>query len=167
MKVNTIKETVERILRTEYIAEDGTVFYDAEECREYERSALFVVSNRLKRLARKKISQYDLNSAYCEDDELEIFDVQTKEDLENLCRYLYLKASKNGASDNDIKCCLSDPNRLNYTFEGVTFGHEVMVFWNYEGTWFWFYKDGSLNGYFEWMKESYNRLVTPEESEEV
>lgn len=38
MKVNEIRktETIEKLVRTEYIAEDGTVFSNEEECKKYE-----------------------------------------------------------------------------------------------------------------------------------
>ena len=52
MKVNEIRktETIEKLVRTEYIAEDGTVFRSEEECKKYEESALFAISKELKRL---------------------------------------------------------------------------------------------------------------------
>ena len=56
MKVNEIRktETIEKLVRTEYIAEDGTVFRSEEECKKYEESALFAISKELKRLDNKK-----------------------------------------------------------------------------------------------------------------
>ena len=166
MKKNEIKKTIEQVVRVEYIAEDGTVFYSEGECAEYEESALFVVSNQLKRLSKKHTSIYDLNQDGCEENELEIFDIQTKEDLENLKRYLYLKLSKNGASETTIKSVFEDgESRKDYVFGGVTCGHEVMVFWSYDGDWAWTYKDGSLNGYFEWLRGQYDKITTPEEPE--
>lgn len=55
MKVNEIRkiETIEKLVRTEYIAEDGTVFSNEEECKKYEESALFAVSKELKRMGNK------------------------------------------------------------------------------------------------------------------
>ena len=44
MKTNEIKRTIEEVVCVEYIAEDGQVFYDKEECKKYEESALFAVS---------------------------------------------------------------------------------------------------------------------------
>ena len=166
MKKNEIKKTIEQVVRVEYIAEDGTVFYSESECAEYEESALFVVSNQLKRLSKKHTSIYDLNQDGCEENELEIFDIQTKEDLENLKRYLYLKLSKNGANETTIKSVFEDgESRKDYVFGGVTCGHEVMVFWSYDGDWAWTYKDGSLNGYFEWLRGQYDKIITPENPE--
>lgn len=166
MKKNEIKKTIEQVVRVEYIAEDGAVFYSESECAEYEESALFAVSKNLKKLSKSKTSVYDLNQDGCEECELEIFDIQTPEDLENLRRYLYLKLSRNGASESTIKSVFEDgENRKDYVFGGVTCGHEVMVFWSYDGDWAWTYKDGSLNGYFEWLRGQYDKITTPEEPE--
>lgn len=56
MRVNEVRktETIEKLVRIEYIAEDGTVFRSEEECKKYEESALFVISKELKRLDNKE-----------------------------------------------------------------------------------------------------------------
>ena len=169
MRKNEIKKTVEEIIGVEYIAEDGTVFNTVEECEKYEKSALFVVSNKLKRLNTKETYINDFNDEGSCDCELEIFDVQTEEDLNNLRRYLYLKAITNGATEKGIKDAFTsdDGKRENYVFDNVTIGHEVLVFWSYDKDWFWVYKDGSLNGYFESLKERYDKIVTPKEDKQV
>ena len=164
MRKNEIKRTEEVVVRVDYIAEDGTVFYNEEECKKYEDSALFSVSSKLKRLTNKWTSQYSLIEDN-DESELEIFDVQTEEDLENLRRYLYLKATKNGASENYIKDAFTSPDgtRKDYVFDGVTIGHEVLIFWGYDGDWFWVYGDGSLEGYFNWRRDKYTKIITPVE----
>lgn len=166
MRKNEIKETIEKVVRVEYVAEDGTAFYDEEECKKYEESALFAVSNKLKRMTTTYTSHYCLTENN-DEEELEIFDVQTEEDLENLRRYLYLKAMKNGASEKYVKDCFTSENgqRENYVFDRVTIGHEVLIFWSYDGDWFWVYNDGSLNGYFEWLRSIFNKIVAPKETE--
>ena len=166
MKKNEIKRTIEEVVRVEYIAEDGTVFNDAAEARKYEESALFVVSNKLKRLTNKQTSIYDLFEEGSDECTLEIFDIQTEGDLDNLRRYLYLKAMKNGASDNSIKDCFTSSDgikRKDFVFDIVTIGHEVLIFWSYDEDWFWTYKDGSLDGYFSWIKDKYIKITTPKE----
>ena len=169
MRKNEIKKTVEEIVGVEYIAEDGTTFNNKEECEKYEESALFVVSNKLKRLNTKETYINDFNDEGSCDCELEIFDIQTEEDLNNLRRYLYLKAITNGATEKDIKDAFTsdDGKRENYVFDNVTIGHEVLVFWSYDKDWFWVYKDGSLNGYFELLKERYDKIVTSKDDEQV
>lgn len=164
MKKNEIKKTIEQVIRVEYIAEDGMIFYDEAECKKYEESALFAVSKKLKRLSDVTTTPYDLLEEGSDEASLEIFDVQTEEDLENLRRYLYLTLVKNGASENNIKSCFTDDNRKNFVFDGVTCGHEVMIFWGYDEDWFWVYKDGSLEGYFSWLREKYTKIVTPKEN---
>ena len=166
MKKNEIKRTIEEVVRVEYIAEDGQVFHDEAECKKYEESALFAVSRKLKKLNKEWAGIYELIENGCEEDELEIFDVQTEEDLDNLRRYLYLKAMKNGARDQDVKECFTseDGKRANFVFDGVTIGHEVLIFWSYDNNWFWVYKDGSLEGYFSWIKDKYNKIIATEEN---
>lgn len=166
MKKNEIKKTIEQVIRVEYITEDGQVFYDEAEAKKYEESALFAVSKKLKKLNINGASVYDFLENGSEEEELEIFDVQTQEDLENLKRYLYLKLTKNGASENSIKECFTSENgsRKDFVFDGVTIGHEVLVFWGYDQDWCWTYKDGSLDGYFAWLKDKYTKIVTPKEN---
>lgn len=148
MTVKEIKKTVEQVVRTEYVAVDGEVFYNEEECKKYEESALFAVSKSLKRLA--KTSHYALIEQD-EDCELEVFDIQTEEDLQMLRQYLYLRCySKN---DVDSIC------------KQITVGHEVLIFWAYDGDYFWVIKDGSINGYCDWIKENYASIVASKEPE--
>ena len=169
MRKNEIKKTVEEIVGVEYIAEDGTIFNNKEECEKYEKSALFVVSNKLKRLNTKETYINDFNDEGSCDCELEIFDIQTEEDLNNLRRYLYLKAITNGATEKGIKDAFTseDGKRENFVFDNVTIGHEVLVFWSYDKDWFWVYKDGGLNRYFEFLKERYDKIVAPKEDKQV
>lgn len=169
MKKNEIKRTVEELVRVEYIAEDGTVFSNEQECKQYEDSAMFVVKSKLKKLTKEWTSEYAFLEAGSDENELEIFDVQTQEDLDNLKRYLYLKAIKNGASDKGIQDAFVsvDGKRKNFVFENVTYGHEVMVFWSYDNDWFWVYGDGSLDGYCQWIKEKYAKIIAPKTKEEV
>ena len=165
MKRNEIKRTEEVVVRVEYVAEDGTVFHNQEECEKYEESALFSVSSKLKRLNKKWISQENLFGNCRDEEKIEIFDVQTEEDLENLRRYLYLSLTKYGASESSIQDCFTSTNeyRKDYVFENVTIGHEVIIFWGYDCDWFWVYKDGSLDGYFNWVREKYAKILAPEE----
>lgn len=166
MKKHEIKEIVEQVIEVQYIAEDGQVFANEEECRKYEESALFAVSSKLKRLTTEYTTMYQLYEDGSDDCELEIFDVQTESDLENLKRYLYLKSIQNGANDERIKSCFTsiDGQRSDFVFDNVTAGHEVLVFWGYDNDWFWVHKDGSLEGYFSWIRDRYNKIITPKEN---
>lgn len=167
MRVNEVRktETIEKLVRTEYIAEDGTVFRSEEECKKYEESALFAISKELKRLTKDNTSQSEINDNFSYDDTVEIFDVQTERDLENLRRYLYLKARNNGASESSVNDCFksTDGKRNNYVFSNVTYGHEVMIFWDYEEQWFWVYGDGSIEAFCNSHKDRITKLITPKE----
>jgi hypothetical protein len=127
---------------------------------------LFAVSKRLKKLSMVGTSIYDFIEEGSEECGLEIFDVQTEEDLENLRRYLYLTLTKNGAGESSIMDCFTakSEHRKDFVFDGVTCGHEVMIFWSYDEDWFWVYKDGSLEGYFGWLRDKYTKLITPKEN---
>ncbi|WP_346991261.1 hypothetical protein [Agathobacter rectalis] len=169
MRVNEVKQTktIEELVRTEYIAEDGVTFSNEEECKKYEESALFAISKELKRLTKDNTSQYEINDNFSCNNAVEIFDIQTERDLENLRRYLYLKMRKNKASEADVKECFTskDGKRNKYVFDNVTVGHEVMIFWSYDEDWFWVYNDGSINGYCDFFRENIEKLIAPEKAD--
>lgn len=169
MKTNEIKKMVEQVVRTEYVAEDGTVFYDKEECEIYEKSALYAINSKLKRLCGNGVSQADLFDLSYDDDIVEIFDVQTEEDLYNLRRYLYLTLIKYN-NDEAAKKALTPPKDSNLNtataLYNITAGHEVIILWSYERDYAWTYGDGSLNGYFDYMKKKYALIIAPEKVKE-
>lgn len=163
MKIKEVKQMVEQVIRTEYYAEDGTYFRSKEECEKYEESALFAVSKQLKRIDCGIRSHYDIDDGCSDECLVEVFDIQTEKDLEMLRRYLYLKASSNGASEKSINGCMTSINecRKDFVFENVTYGHEVIVFWSYDVDWFWTYGDGSINGYADYFRNRLNKLIYP------
>ena len=120
----------------------------------------------MKRLSNN-LTKYDINDNLSEDCDVEIFDIQTDKDLENLKRYLYLKAQKNGATETSIKECITSENgnRKDYVVDNVTIGHEVIIFCDYDKSWFWVYKDGSINGYVEFFREKITKLITSNKEE--
>jgi len=156
MKVNEIRktETIEKLVRTEYIAEDGTVFRSEEECKKYEESALFAISKELKRLDNKKngASEYDIYDC-SEEDLVEIFNAETERDIENIRRYVYLKALSNSSyvSKSDVDL----PN--------ITLGHEVIVHWNYDQDECWTIGDGSIDAFCNYIKNNLIGLITPKD----
>lgn len=137
MKVNEIKETkiIEELVRTEYIAEDGTVFRDKEECEKYEKSALFAVSQKLKRIGHG--SHEDVWAEACTDNKVEIFNAETEEDIENIKRYAYLVISANSSYITENSRLLPD----------ITAGHEVIILWNYDKDYCWTHGDGSAEAF--------------------
>ena len=159
MKINEIKRTVEQVVRVEYVAEDGEVFRSEEECKKYEESALFAVSKQLKKLHTKHLSIYDLMEEGSEECEVEIFDIQTDNDLENLRRYLYIKLSKKYRDTKRVE-------DLFVNFDGITMGHEVIIWWSYDGDCFWKYGDGSIDGYLSYLRDKITKLITPKKEGE-
>lgn len=157
MKVNEVRktETIEKLVKIEYIAEDGTIFYNEEECKKYEESALFAVSKQLKRLDKKKngASEYDIYDECSDECLVEIFNAETERDLENIRRYIYLKvASRFGkVNEHDVEL----PN--------ITAGHEVIVHWNYDEDGVWTIGDGSINAFCDYIRGNLMRLITPKE----
>ena len=171
MTVKEIKKTQEVVVRTEYVANDGEIFHNEAECKKYEESALFVVSNKLKRIKKKngrEFSQYDFNEEYSDEYIVDVFNIENQTDLDNLAMYLKLFMAKNGASEKAIADCFKADvtNRTNFVFERLTVGHEVLIFWNYDMDWFWVYGDGSINAYFEYFKNKITNLIYPEKETE-
>ena len=157
MKVNEIKETktVEEVVRVEYIAEDGQIFRSEEECKKYEESALFAISKELKRLDNNKngASEYDIYDECCDDRLVEIFNAETERDIENIRRYVYLKALSNSsyARKEDVDL----PN--------ITAGHEVIIHWNYDEDSCWTIGNGSIDAFCDYIRGNLMSLITPKE----
>ena len=165
MTINEIKETKEVIVKTEYVAEDGKIFRDEEQCKKYEESAMFAIAKQLKKIA--DITEYDLYEAGSDENEVEVFDIQTPEDLILLKRYLYLKLTANGVEEKNFKDCFeSTENRKGYSFDGVTYGHEVIVNWTYDKDWFWIYNDGSIEGFVKNIRDRVTKRIFPPKTTE-
>lgn len=170
MKTSEIKETREVVVRTEYVAEDGEIFYNADECKKYEESALFVVLNKLKKIRKENgrdFSMYDFNEECSDEYVVDVFRIENQDDLDNLAMYLKLLMTKNGATERSITDCFkaNNANETNHVFEGITVGHEVLIFWNYDMDYFWVYGDGSIYDYFKYFKEKVTKLIYHEHKE--
>lgn len=156
MKINEIRktETIEKLVRTEYIAEDGTVFSNEEECKKYEESALFAISKELKRLDNKKngASEYDIYDECSDEYLVEIFNAETERDIENIRRYVYLKALSNSS------CARKEDVDSN-----ITAGHEVIIHWNYDEDSCWTIGNGSIDAFCGYIRENLMSLITPKE----
>lgn len=160
MRINEVRktETIEKLVKVEYIAEDGTVFKSKEECKKYEESELFAVSKQLKRLDNDNFkkgssSEYDIYDRCTEENLVEIFNAETERDIENIRRYVYLKTLLNSShvkhSDVDL------PN--------ITQGHEVIIHWNYCEDNCWTIGDGSIDAFCGYIRDNLMRLITPKE----
>lgn len=150
MKVNEVKvtKTIEEVVRTEYIASDGTIFSDKAECMKYEESALFAVKSSLKWLSKDN-ALCEINDEGCCDFRIDIADIQTEGDLKNLRQYVYLSCK---GSDNDKADAMSILNK-------VTSGHPVLIMWNYDMDCCWTYGDGSPEAYGKHFKNRYLAVI--------
>lgn len=168
MKINEVKTAVEQIVRVEYIAEDGMIFHNEEECKKYEDSALFAASAQLKRLHTKPLNQSMINDNFCDVSQLEIFDIQTADDLECLKRYIHLKMIHNRATQFDVDSSFGrcDGRYSQTTLDNLTYGHEVMIFWSYDEDLCWCYRNGSFEDYLSYHRDRLNGLIAPEEPKE-
>ena len=71
-------------------------------------------SKELKSLTKAYTAQIEINDNLPDEDMVEIFDVQTERDLENLRRFLYLKARNNGASECSLHVCCTSSDRTRH-----------------------------------------------------
>ena len=143
MKINK-KEvtTIETI--TEYEAGDGTVFHDKDECKRYEESALYAVKSTLKKLNSQPLNESEIFGNTCGDTHVEIYDIQTPDDLMRLKMYCELRTG-GGCGDSLGK---------------VTFGHEVMIVFTYEYSYCWTYADGSIEGILTDIREKFKAAIS-------
>ena len=150
MRIEEIKET--KVVGNRYFAEDGTMFYDREECLKYEKSALFVTRSKLKLIA--VTDEEELAIIGCGDNAVEIFDIQTPEDLDNLEAYVHLVISTRGVRNMDSYFGDSE-----FGFGGITLGHEVIVWWSYDKDCFWIYGDGSIDAYVDVIRNRALKVI--------
>ena len=168
MTVKEIKETVETVVRTDYIAEDGTVFHSEEACKEYEGSALYAVTSQLKCLNRRMVTSEDVfpdGGCYgC----IEVFNVETSNDLTLLKQYVQLTMKQNCATDKEVEWCMSgggyDRMENTVSLKNLTYGHPVILFWSEDMDSCWACGDGSFAAMIAWIQDRFKRVFDlPEE----
>ena len=155
MKVKEIKETVEKVVRTDYIAEDGKVFHDEEECKKYEGITLSGLSKALK---MREMEKADCMLTGFEDSPVRIFDIQTKEELDKLKRYIYLKAT-DGIS---VYAYVKEENRYTWIDDDLsflTYGHAIITLWNWDDNCCFICGDGSFNAYCRCVNDKMKRAI--------
>ena len=166
MEISEITHTVVKQIvdRTEYVAEDGTVFYSLEECEKYESSALFTVNKKLKRINRVISCNEIFNGREDNKDIVEVVDIRDATDLDNLTKYIYLMLSTHGVDDYEIQQYFhsKEPEQASYILDNITYGHEVMLFWNDDFDLCWVYGDGSINGYLEFTRKRIEKALWPD-----
>lgn len=141
--------------KIEFIAEDGTVFRSEKKWKKYEESALLAISKELKRLDNKKnrTSEYDIYNGCSDEYLVEIFNAETERDIENIRRYVYLKALSN----------ISYARKEDVDLPNITAGHEVIIHWNYDGSSCWAIGNGSIDAFCGYIRENLMSLITPKE----
>lgn len=145
MKVNEIKETREVVVKTEYIAEDGKVFSNEEECRKYEGTCRCVLRSEYEKLVKGNISEYDLfYENGCDAGLYDIVEVKTETDREVVNRVL-VDAYKNAKLIEELGIYLIYKNE--YETDDIT-GYWTTI-------------DTILNG----IKKAYDNALNPKETE--
>ena len=89
MRVNEVKETREVVIKTEFIAEDGKVFTDREECQKYDNTCQCVIMAAYKSLVKGTISEYGLyDECGCEDFYYDLVEIKNENDRETVNKAL-------------------------------------------------------------------------------
>lgn len=155
MTINEIKrtKTIEEVVSTEYIAYDGEIFSTEKACKDYEQSAYCVVKNKLNRIADSELDS--INDEGCCDFEIEIFDIPTADDLDKLKQYVQLKLMFENPNYMTVEKAAREVKGLN----SLTYGHEVLIIWNYDSDGVWCYGDGSAEAYGNYFKNQYLKLM--------
>lgn len=115
MKINEIKQEI--VVRTEYIADDGTKFCDQEQCKQYENTCKYVIMAQYKNLVKKHMTFYELmqdTGLWATDEEsVDIIEIKNENDVYTINKVI---AYYHGALiDNSI------------------IGSTIMMFINYDG----------------------------------
>lgn len=83
-----------------YIADDGSVFTNADQCKEYERTQMSVVEANYKRNVIKVMNGEVFPSLSC-DDWVELYDIKDRRALDYLNQYLAKKHYTTAVSDGE------------------------------------------------------------------
>lgn len=93
--IKTIETTVG------YEASDGRFFHNKEACAEYEKSAVCVAGEAVKKLTIRNVCADTAFGVYCAccDDSVMVFDIKTAEDLNRINTLLKLQSGENDVID--------------------------------------------------------------------
>ena len=141
MKVEKTTRTVEEI--SGYRADDGSWFRTEEECKVYEETAKMVVFRMIKDKMVKKTTIFNLLTEGNDDDDVEIFDVDSLETVELLNRYTALNTY-----DKQI------------VFTADMVGKKILLFWNYDHDWC--SCKGSIDDLLANIKKNYEEVIAQE-----
>lgn len=149
---------------TRYVSNDGSIFFYEEDCRNYERleevkNMMAEISPQLKRMVDTRgIYLNTINYDTADDVTVEIFNIETEDDLKLLKEYILLKEQIH--YNNTCEPTVSEIKQsIKTQFTDVTCGHEVMVFSDWRGAGFWLCGDGSIDGYCNCLKEEFLNFI--------
>lgn len=143
MKENKITRTIEEV--NGYIADDGTWFRTKEECQKYEESAKMVLFSMIKEKIIAKTNIYHLFHEGNEDDDVEIFNIDSLETAELLNRYISLYTY-------DKKADLIKTDMV---------GKKIIICWSYDRDYCW--SKGTIEDLLNNIKERYEKVVNKTE----
>ena len=98
-------------------------------------------------------SEYDIYDECSDEYLVEIFNAETERDIENIRRYVYLKALSN----------YSRVNKSDVDLPNITTGHEVIIHWNYDQDACWTIGNGSIDAFCVYIRDNLVGLITPKE----
>lgn len=144
-------EAITRTVTTEeitgYKAIDGAWFRTEEECRKYEESAKIVTYKMVEPYILAKTNCYMLfNGNGCEDDDVDIINIKDSDVLRNVNQWRVL-------CDKSVKILGDD-----------CIGKTILLGWDYDRCWSWSF--GTIDDVLQKIKEDYEAVINPKESEE-
>ena len=142
IREDKVTKTVEEVRG--YYADDGQWFRTKEECEKYEETAKMVVFKMIKEKMVAKTNVYALLGEGSEEEDVEIFNVDSLKTVELLNRYTSLNTY--------------DKHVL-FTSEMV--GKNIIIFWSYEHDWC--YCHGTIDDLILKIKENYEGLFPKEQ----
>lgn len=141
MRENKITKQVEEI--NGYYADDGTWFRDKEQCQKYEESAKMVAFKMVQDKLMKKITVYDLLNEGSEEEDVEIYNVDTTETAGMINRYISL-----ATYDKQV------PIKTDMV------GKIILVHWSYDKDWCECL--GTIDDYLAKIKAGYEEMMAQE-----
>ena len=110
-------KTIERVKTIEskynvYVANDGTEFNNAEECKKYEESAYGVLNMKYKELVVGTTDEYALSGVGCEDHSVQILKVGTQQDADIVMQmYFLINPNIKNGNEEGKECYVTWVNR--------------------------------------------------------
>lgn len=133
------REIVKKEYVTEYIAFDGEIFLDAEECKKYEASARAVVKQMAMEHRIFESSRFSIFEMGCEDEDVEVFYIRDEQAFQTVGRYILFECGTGATlpkADDFI-------------------GKEMILIWGYDHD---FCEWWTLEEYLDCVRKNYERL---------